>query len=209
MFGVKNLLLFLLMEGDFNMTNRLAAHEFLVTQECLRSLSANIELHSVLANTCQDQNLKQTLTRHIQQMVNSYSQGVNLLQGKGMNVTVQPPTFRTTYQPTIGLNNPTMTSPNPNANTLSDPAISTIILNQHKNGSVVAMFHANECVDPQIRMFHVNGANQCQQMAYEIWQWMNHQGYYQTPQLADHTMNTMIQAYQNQPTMMMNNMIRQ
>jgi spore coat protein CotF len=199
----------MIFEGRFisTMTTRFAAHEFLETQECLRSICANIELHSLFSTMCQDQTLKQMLNGHIQQMMNSYNQGVNLLQGKGMNVTVQPPTFRTMYQPTVGLHNPTMTPPNPNTSRLSDASISTIILNQHKNGSMIAMFRANECVDPQIRMYHVNGANQCQQMAYEMWQWMNHQGYYQTPQLADHTMNTMMQAYQTQqPPMMMNNM---
>jgi len=183
-------------------TQRWAAHEFLETQESLRNLVANIELHAHFVEVTEDHELKGVLTRHINRMMNTYQQGVNMLQSKGQQapqLNIQVPRFNVMHQPTIGLQNPSVPAPNPHANRLSDVTISTIALNQHKAGSMLAMLWAGECADPHLRSYHVMIANNCQEMAYEIWQYMNHKGYYQAPQLASHTMNTMIQAFQNQP----------
>lgn len=68
----------------------------------------------------------------------------------------------------------------------------------------MGMQWANECVDPQIRMYHVNGANMCQEMAYEIWSWMNQNGYYQPPTF-DTTQTTQMTGM-FQPMDTMNNM---
>ena len=106
------------------------------------------------------------------------------MQGKGAMVTHQHPNF--TMQSMQNLNTDmqqqvTMSTPMTNAKTLSDQTIATLALNTHKSGSVMGMQWANECVDPNLRMYHVNGANMCQEMAYEIWTWMNQNGYYQPP----------------------------
>lgn len=180
---------------------RYAAHEFLETQEALRSKHAEIEQHGLFAEMAQDPQLKNMILSHQQLIMNGYQQGLNLLMGKGVNVGVMPqlPQMRTTEQTMVGLQQPQMPPPNPQPTRLSDMTISTLMLNCHKAGSAVGMLRAGECVDPQIRQYHVNGANLCQQLAYETWQYMNAKGYYQAPQLADHTMNTMINAYQQQP----------
>ncbi|HZG16732.1 MAG TPA: spore coat protein [Candidatus Bathyarchaeia archaeon] len=183
------------------MQQRFAAHEVLETQEALRSKHAEIEMHGLFAEMAQDPQLKDIISRHQRIIINAYQQGLNLLQGKGVNVTAQANQLRMIQQPSIGLQNPQMTTPNPHPSRLSDMTISTIMLNWHKAGSAIGMLWAAECVDPDIRQYHVNGANNCQQMAYETWQYMNARGYYQAPQLADHTMNTMIGAYQNQPVL--------
>ncbi|GAA4715061.1 spore coat protein [Brevibacillus fulvus] len=182
---------------------RFAAHEFLETQEALRTKHAEIEMHGLFAEMAQDPQLKNMITRHQRTVINAYQQGINLLLGKGVNVTNMPhvPQMRMMEQTSVGLHNPQMVPPNPHPSRLSDLTISTIMLNWHKNGSMVSMMWANECVDPQIRQYHISGANLCQEMAYETWQYMNARGFYQTPQLADHTMNTMVEAYQRQPVM--------
>lgn len=183
---------------------RYAAHEFLETQEALRTKHAEIELHGLLAEMAQDPQLKNMIMNHQRTVMNAYQQGVNLLAGKG----VQVPTaahltqMNRTGQISVGLHQPQMPQPNPHPSRLSDMTICTIMLNWHKSGSAISMLWANECVDPQIRQYHVNGANMCQEMAYETWQYMNMKGYYQAPQLADHTMQTMIGAFQ-QPAPMM------
>ncbi|MDF2683851.1 MAG: spore coat protein [Brevibacillus sp.] len=122
------------------------------------------------------------------------------LMGRGIHVAAMPQMtqWRTTEPTAVGLQHPQMLAPNPHSTRLSDMTISTIMLNWHKTGSAVGMLWAGECEDPKIRQYHVNGANLCQEMAYETWQYMNTKGYYQAPQLADHTMNTMINAYQPQ-----------
>jgi len=161
-----------------------AAHELLETSEALRTKAAEIEQHGAFANMCDDQRLKSILMKHQQQMMTAYHQGINLMQGKGAMVTHQHPNF--TMQSMQNLNTDmqqqvTMSTPMTNAKTLSDQTIATLALNTHKSGSVMGMQWANECVDPNLRMYHVNGANMCQEMAYEIWTWMNQNGYYQPP----------------------------
>jgi len=179
---------------------KFAAHEFLETQEALRTKHAGIEMHGLFAEMAQDPQLKNLISTHKRHIMTAYQQGVNLLQGKGFNMTATPQfgNLRVTQQPSVGLQNPQMAAPNPHPSRLSDMTISTILLNWHKSGAAVSMLWAGECVDPDIRQYHVNGANACQQMAYEVWQYMNARGYYQAPQLADHTMNTMISAFQPQ-----------
>ncbi|WP_400163601.1 spore coat protein [Brevibacillus sp. TJ4] len=186
---------------------RYAAHEFLETQEALRTKHAEIELHGLLAEMAQDPHLKNMILKHQRMVLTAYQQGINLLAGKGVQVTAtmahpMQMQMQRTEPTTVGLRQPQMPQPNPHPTRLSDMTISTIMLNWHKSGSAVSMLWANECVDPQIRQYHVNGANMCQEMAYETWQYMNMKGYYQAPQLADHTMQTMIGAFQQQPAVM-------
>ncbi|WP_227935350.1 spore coat protein [Alkalihalobacillus deserti] len=157
----------------------LAAHELLETQEALRTKAAEIEQHGLFANQCRDQRLKGILAKHQQQMITAYQQGVNLMQGRGAQLTHQTPNFYTQNVNPNAHHQVSMSAPMMNTQTLSDQTMATLALNTHKSGSVMGMQWANECVDPQIRMYHVNGANLCQEMAYEIWTWMNQNGYYQ------------------------------
>ncbi len=161
----------------------LAAHEILETQEALRTKAAEIEEHGLFANQCNDQRLKAILTKHQQQMATAYQQGINLMQGKGAQLTHTAPHFSQNTDPNAH-HQVTMSAPMANSQSLSDQTIATLALNTHKSGAVMGMQWANECVDPQLRMYHVNGANLCQEMAYEIWSWMNQNGYYQ--HLASH-----------------------
>lgn len=175
------------------MNQRYGAHEFLETQELIRKVSADIEFHALCSQMTQDTEIKSILQRHIQGMERTYHQAIQMLQHKGVQMNGSIPQMHTHHQPNIGLNNPVMPQPNPNTNRLSDMTICTLILNSHKAGSMFGMLWANECADIQLRQLHVQSANNCQQMAQEIWQYMNYKGYYQVPQLADHTMRTMNQ----------------
>ncbi|NHN34206.1 spore coat protein [Paenibacillus agricola] len=179
-----------------NMQQRFAAHEFLETQEAVRTKAAHLELYGVLFSMAQDTHLKDILYNQQQRMLEGYNYGVSLLQGQGIQMHPHTPTLRIYEQPQTGLHKPQMPSPNPNATILTDYSIATIVLNMHKSGSAISMLWASECVDQQIRMFHATSANICQEMAWEIFQYMNTKGYYQAPQLADHTMQTMIQGVQ-------------
>jgi spore coat protein CotF len=175
---------------------RFAAHEFLETQEAIRTKAAHIELYGVLFSMVQDTHLKDILFNQQERMLQGYNYGINLLQGRGIHMTPHTPTLRIYERPETGLQQPQMPAPNPNATKLSDFSIATIALNMHKSGSAISMLWACECVDQQIRMYHATSANICQEMAWEMFQYMNTMGYYQAPQLADHTMQTMLQGVQ-------------
>ncbi|WP_281884424.1 spore coat protein [Paenibacillus sp. YYML68] len=175
---------------------RFAALEFLETQEAVRTKAAHIELYGVLFSMVSDQHLKDILYNQQKRMIEGYNFGVNLLQGRGVQLHPHTPELRVYERPQTGLQQPSMPAPNPNATQLSDVSISTIALNLHKAGASMSMQWACECVDPQVRQYHATSANICQEMAWEMFQYMNYRGYYQAPQLADHTMRTMIQAVQ-------------
>lgn len=185
-----------------------AAHELLETSEALRTKAAEIEQHGVFTSQCNDQHLKNILMRHQQQMIIAYQQGINLMQGKGAQLTHQTPSFfnmQHTMQPNADLGmhqQTTLSAPMANTQTLSDQTIATLALNTHKSGAVMGMQWANECVDPQLRMYHVNGANLCQEMAYEIWNWMNQNGYYQPPTFGTTQVSQMTGMFQPMNTTM-------
>ncbi|SDZ42746.1 Spore coat protein CotF [Evansella caseinilytica] len=157
-----------------------AAHEILEMSEALRVKAAEIEQHGMYVNQCQDQQLKNILSKHQQIMSNSYQQGISLMNGKGAQITHRSPNFSGQYS--AGMHQQaTMSAPITNTSTLADQTIATLALNTHKCGAVMGMQWANECADPQLRSYHVNGATMCQEMGYEIWTWMNQNGYYQPP----------------------------
>lgn len=178
------------------MEQRFAAHEFLETQEAVRTKGAQLELYGILFSMAQDAHLKDILFNQQSRMLDGYNFGVQLLQGRGIPMNPHTPELRIYERPQTGLRHPSMPSPNPNATQLSDYSIATIALNMHKNGSAISMLRACECIDPQIRQYHATSSNICQEMAWEMFQYMNDKGYYQAPQLADHTMRTMIQGIQ-------------
>ncbi|MDL4839752.1 spore coat protein [Aquibacillus rhizosphaerae] len=175
-----------------------AAHELLETQEALRTKSAEIEQHGAFANQCSDQHLKNILMSHQQQMISAYQQGVNLMQGKGVQLTHEYPNFRG-QNTQVGMqqqSNMSSSVPNPNPQTLSDKTMATLALNAHKAGAMMGMQWANECVDTQLRSYHVNGANLCQEMAYDMWVWMNQNGYYQPPSFGVQKESQMTSSFQ-------------
>ena len=93
-----------------------------------------------------------------------------------------------------------MPSPNLHTQAPSERSTCTIALNIYKFGAVAWTTFALECTNPQLRTFLMNGANMCDKMAYEMWSFMKQKGYYQVPTLQENTTQTMIQAYQTQPS---------
>ncbi|MBO8173315.1 MAG: spore coat protein [Bacillaceae bacterium] len=179
------------------MARNWAAHELLETTELLRKLTADIELHALCSEMTTDQELKSILRRHIETMDNTYHQGINLLQNKGLNTGADFYHMHGHRHPHVGIENPhVMPAPNPNATRFNDMTIGTLILNTHKAGAMFGMVWANECVDPDVRGLHVMSANNCQQMAYEIWQYMNTRGYYEAPSVPMTTVKTVTQTFQ-------------
>lgn len=180
------------------MNRNWAAHEVLETNELLRKLTADIELHAICAEMTTDEELRQILKRQIGAMDQTYHQATNLLQHKGVNMTTTNVyQMHASHHPHVGFENPHMIpAPHVNARRLSDITIATLILNSHKAGSMFGMQWANECVDPDLRALHTMSANNCQQMAYEVWQHMNARGYYETPAMPMGTVTTVAQTFQ-------------
>lgn len=187
-----------------------ATHEFLETNELLRKLAADIEFHAMCAEMATDPELRHMLQRHVQHMDQTYEQAIQLLRSKGSAVTASAsrPMQIHSQQAHAGFQNP-QPIPEPQTskvNRLSDLTISTLILNAHKAGSVFGMMWANECVDPEVRSFHVMCANNCERMAYEVWQFMNARGFYEVPAMPMNDVRMMTQTFQPMNSGTMNQM---
>lgn len=186
------------------------AHEFLETNELLRKLTADIELHALFAGMTNDQAFRTMLQRHIQMMDGAYHQAIRLMQYKGVDVspsTTAARRFNLQQTPHVGFQHPhSIPAPSLNVQQLSDMTMATLILNSHKTGSAVGMLWAAECVDPDVRALHVMCANNCQQMAYEAFQFMNERGYYEVPAMPQSDVSRMASLYQyGSPTSYANN----
>lgn len=76
---------------------RFAAHEFLETQEALRSKHAEIEMHGLFAEMAQDPQLKNMVLNHQRQIMNAYQQGDQSVDGEGCKRSSHSPTGSNPY----------------------------------------------------------------------------------------------------------------
>jgi spore coat protein CotF len=78
---------------------------------------------------------------------------------------------------------------------LKDSDIASGVLGIHKTGATFKMLASLECADPNLRRMIQQGAVNCAEQAYEIWQYMNQKGYYQVPTMKEMTTNTVVNSY--------------
>jgi spore coat protein CotF len=166
-----------------------------------------MEVHEVLVNSInlinhfqllkphvEDQQLLSIIDRQHKFMAQEYNNLINTLKQKGMNEAV--PVYNADHSSaSYGLNNPQNQSPNTSVNQMNDRDISSAILSCHKSSALSRMMSSLECADSDLRKILQQGANNCSEQAYEMWQYMNQKGYYQVPTMKDITTDTMINTY--------------
>jgi spore coat protein CotF len=188
------------------MTGKLGAHEVLELHEIMMDSINGINQFELYRPHVREQQLRSILDNQIQFMKQEYNQLVSTLQGKGVGtpartISAGVGTTPSAVSPHYGLDHPAPQSPNQQANQLDDRDIASGMLGCAKSSAVLRMHGALECADPQIRQMVLEGAQSCANQAYEIWQYMNQQGYYQVPTLQANTQQTMVNQYQ--PTQQM------
>lgn len=179
------------------------AHEIIGMNEALMAKAANCEMLHMLSQRNYDQDLSSMLERQAHESYHHYLRGVSLLQGQQSQTlnqdqmgTAQSMQHVLQQQPKIGLRHPFMPAPNMQSDDLSERTVGTIVLNMHKFGTVSWVQYALECTHPEFRSYLMEGAMMCDKMAYETWSYLNQKGYYQVAQLADRTMQTMMNSFQ-------------
>lgn len=177
------------------MAANLGAHEVMEIQEVLTFAIDGINQFQLYRPHAKDQQLRQMLDHQLQFMTNEYNGMVQLLQQQGMG---QPMAYRAVknVQPIYGLDNPANLSPNMSLDQLDDRDVASAMLNCHKASAAMKMRGALECADPQIRRAIQQSAVNCAEQAYEVWQYMNHKGFYQVPTMKEMTTNTMMHRYE-------------
>ena len=175
------------------MTAQFGAHEVMELHEVLTDTIDGINQFQLYRPHVTDTALRSILDHQIQFMTQEYN---NLVQaanqsGKGEATPYRAPKT----QPVYGLDNPQAQSPNRSVNEMDDQDVSSGMLGCHKASALVRMMAALECADPQLRRMMQQGAVNCSEQAYEVWQFMNDRGYYQVPTMKEMTTNTMMNTY--------------
>lgn len=189
------------------MNQQLGAHELIELHEVLCDTIDGINQFQLYQPHCQDQQLQNILQNQINFMTNEYNSMVRMLSSKtnaGNIGSIRP--ANTNFSPTYGLRNPSPNQPNTSMNQMDDRDVASGMLGCHKASATMRMHAALECADPEIRSTIIQGAKNCADQAYEVWQYMNSKGYYQVPTLKDMTAQTFSNMYQPATSMNMNQM---
>ncbi|MGI6226048.1 MAG: spore coat protein [Peptococcales bacterium] len=181
------------------MAANFGAHEVMELHEVLTDTIDGINQFKLYRPHVSDQQLGSILDQQLQFMAQEYNNMVEAFnaQGVSMGAPYRAPKLA---QPKYGLNNPQPQTPNASPNQLDDRDIASGMLGCHKASALVKTLAALECADPNLRRMIQQGSNNCSEMAYEVWQYMNQNGYYQVPTMKQMTTNTMMESYAPFPT---------
>ncbi len=176
------------------MTADLGAREVMEIHEVLSNTIDGINQFQLYRPHVKDHQLRTILDRHIDFMTQEYNQLVQAVnqRGRGRAIPYRAPR---NVSPSYGLRQPSPQAPNLAANELDDRDVASGMLGCHKASASMKMMASLECADPQLRRMIQQGAINCSEQAYEVWQYMNQKGYYQVPTLKDTTTQTMIGTY--------------
>jgi spore coat protein CotF len=176
------------------MTAQYGAHEVMEIHEVLSDTINGINQFQLYTPYVKDQQLRTILDRQVQFMTQEYNNLIQVANQRGMS---QATPYRTPMKnaPVYGLDNPTADSPNSSVNQMNDRDVASGMLGCHKSSAVMRMVAAQECANPEIRRMVQQGAVNCTEQGYEVWQYMNQNGYYQVPTMKETTTNTMMNTY--------------
>jgi spore coat protein CotF len=172
------------------------AHEVMEVHEVLTCAIDGINSMQMLRQQVRDQRLGQMMDHQLQFAINEYNNMVQMIHQQGMGQATPYRAVKSQSQPVYGLDNPERMTPNLTPNQIDDRDISSIVLGFHKASAGKKMLAALECANPEIRRAMQQGAVNCSEQAYEVWQYMNQSGYYQVPTMKDVTTNTMMEMYE-------------
>lgn len=177
------------------MTAQYGAHEMMEIHEILTTGIDGINNMQLYRPHAQDPQLQQMLDHQLQFMMNEYNTLVQMVQSQGAGQAV-PYRAPKNFSPTYGLDHPAPQSPNTSLNQMDDRDVAFGLLCVHKTGAKRKMTGALECANPMLRSALQQGAINCSEQAYEVWQFMNQKGYYQVPTMKEITTNTVMNSYQ-------------
>ena len=171
------------------------AHEVMEVHEVLSSEITGINTAQLYRQHVKDTQLAQIADKQLQFMVQGYNTLVQAVQTNGLQSAVPYRSPKMTV-PTYGLHQPDPASPVMSVSAIDDRDVACALLDLHKTGATKKMLASLECADPNLRRTLQQGAVNCSEQAYEVWQYMNQQGYYQVPTMKEVTTQTMINTYQ-------------
>lgn len=170
------------------------AHEVMEIHEILTDTVDGINQFQLYRPHVRDQQLKSILDKQIQFMSQEYNNMVQSINQHGISQAV-PYRGPRNVTPVYGLDNPASQSPNTSVNDMDDRDVASGMLGCHKASACMRMMASLECADPNLRRMLQQGAINCSEQAYEVWQYMNQKGFYQVPTMKEMTTGTVLNSY--------------
>jgi spore coat protein CotF len=176
------------------MTAQYGAHEVMEVHEVLTDTIDGINQFELYRTHVKDPQLGSIIDKQIRFMTDEYNNFIQVINQRGMSQAT-PYRAPRSSKPVYGLRNPQPQTPNMSIDQLDDKDVASGMLGCHKASACMRMMASLECADPNLRRMIQQGAMNCSEQAYEVWQYMNQKGYYQVPTMKDMTTQTMIQSY--------------
>lgn len=176
------------------MPANLGAHETMELHEVLTHTIDCINVLQLYRPHVKDPQLRSILDNQINFGYQEYNNMVNATSQRGRGEAV-PYRRIGNVSPSYGLRNPGPTAPNISGDEIDDRDIASGMLGCHKSSAVLKMTASLEFADPLLRRMVQQGAVNCSEQAYEVWNFMNQKGYYQVPTMKEMTTNTMLHTF--------------
>lgn len=177
------------------MTAMLGAHEVIEIHEVLTDTIDGINQFQLYRPHVRDSQLAQIIDNQIRFMTQEYNNMVETINHRAGGDAIPYRAPFKTAAPVYGLHDPATQTPNTTINEVNDRDVASGMLGCHKSTASLRMMACLECADPHLRRMIQQGAINSSEQAYEIWQYMNHRGYYQVPTMKDMTTHTMVNTY--------------
>jgi len=176
------------------MAAELGSHEIMELHEVLTDAVDGINQFQLYKPHVKDPQLNTILDNQLNFMVQEYN---NMVQTVSHHTRGEVIPYRKVknVRPSYGLKNPSPITPNNSAEEMDDRDVASGMLGCNKASSSLMMKASLEFADPTLRRMLQQGAINCSEKAFEVWNYMNHKGYYQVPTMKQMTTNTMINAF--------------
>lgn len=176
------------------MTAHLGAHEVMELHEVLTDTIDGINQFQLYRPHVKDPQLRSILDKQIQFMTQEYNNMVQAINQRGITQAI-PYRGPRRVNPVYGLHNPSPQVPNTSMEEMDDRDVASGMLGCHKSSAAFRMMASLECADLELRRMLQQGAINCAEQAYEVWQYMNQKGWYQVPTMRETTTSTMINTF--------------
>jgi spore coat protein CotF len=171
-----------------------AIHEFSMMQDAISATMGGIHTTQLVMPHIQNKQLSAIAQKQLQFMQQEYTQLVGLLNQQNA-AGGQPYKAPSQFSPKYGVQASQPHAPHQSVQQLEDRDLSALLLGAMKSSAGIKFYAALECADPQWRSALQQCAINCSEMCYELWQFMNQNGFYQIPTLQPQMQQTIIQSY--------------
>ncbi len=176
------------------MTAELGAHEIMQLHEVLTDTIDGINQFQLYRPNVQDLQLRTILDNQIGFLTQEYNNMVQTVQQQSKSEAV-PYRRVKNASPSYGLKNPSPNAPNISHDEMDDRDVASGMLGCQKASANLRMTASLEFADPTLRRMLQQGAINCSEQSFEVWNYMNQKGMYQVPTMKQMTTSTVINSF--------------